>query len=292
MKKFATTPTQNQVNLFGIALIVLVSAVWSWQAEFFAPSQDVVIDIPRGTAEQIASGAETSVIPSLINLEEGDSIVLINNDVEGHRVGGLYVGKDSTVTAKFSAVGSFSYLCSVHPSGQTIFEVEERASIMPMAWSLLAMIGLLGSANGLYLGSFSTWESGAMVVMGIGATLGAILVLSGSTSVLAGGSSTVEPDISEKNPIPPSAASIADGKATYLQFCSTCHGESTLGDGPLAPGLDPPPADLVVHVPLHADNVLYQYVQNGIPGTSMPPLGSAISEDETWDLVNYLRTLE
>jgi len=34
------------------------------------------------------------------------------------------------------------------------------------------------------------------------------------------------------------------GRAAFLESCSACHGEDARGTGPLAPGLDPHPADL------------------------------------------------
>jgi mono/diheme cytochrome c family protein/plastocyanin len=285
MKFLPTTFTQLHANIVGLLLIVLVSAVWSWQTSLFAPSEDVVIDIPRGTAAQIANGEDSSVIPELIDLREGDSLVLVNDDVEGHRVGGLYVKEASTVRAKFNDAGSFSYFCSVHPSGQTVFEVTERSGVIVLGWALLAMIGLLGAVNGFYLGGSSSFESAAMVAIGI------VAMLAGTgMSAIAGGLLGDSGSIGN-NPIRPTTVSVGKGSILYQRFCSTCHGVSGLGDGLLAEGLDPPPADLIVHVPLHPDNVLYQFVQEGIPGSSMPPLGAAMSEEETWHLVNYLRTL-
>jgi mono/diheme cytochrome c family protein len=34
------------------------------------------------------------------------------------------------------------------------------------------------------------------------------------------------------------------GRAAFLESCAACHGEDARGTGPLAPGLDPHPADL------------------------------------------------
>lgn len=286
MMRSPTGLTQLQANLVGLLLIVLASVVWTWQTSLFTPSEDVVIDIPQGTAASIANGEDSSVIPDLIGLKEGDSLVLINQDVEGHRVGGLYVNSDSTVRAKFSDAGSYSYFCSVHPSGQTVFEVAERSGVIVLGWALFAAIGLLGLVNGFYLGGFSSFESSVMISIGIVAMLAGTGMSTYSGGVFGGGNTI------GNNPIQPTSESVAKGLSTYLQFCSTCHGVSTTGDGPLAAGLEPPPADLIVHVPLHPDNVLYQFVQEGIPGSSMPPLGAAISDKETWHLVNYLRTLE
>ena len=45
----------------------------------------------------------------------------------------------------------------------------------------------------------------------------------------------------------------------------------------MAPGLRPPPADLVVHVLLHADHDLFQTISDGISGTAMAPFGGHMS---------------
>jgi len=167
-----------------------------------------------------------------------------------------------------------------------VFEVAEKTSALPLGWAMFAMIGLLGMINGIYLGGPSTWESGAILGIGV------VAILTGSVQAFIASGLTGGENVIGDNPIAPTTESIERGQTTYLQFCATCHGESTRGDGPLAPGLDPPPADLVIHIPIHPDNVLFLLIQEGIPGTSMPPLGTAISDEEKWHLVNYLRTIK
>ena len=76
-----------------------------------------------------------------------------------------------------------------------------------------------------------------------------------------------------RNPFPPDPASLQTGGSVYERSCQTCHGASGRGDGPGGAGLDPPPADLVVHVPLHSDRDLFRFVHDGVPGTSIAPLG-------------------
>jgi mono/diheme cytochrome c family protein len=56
--------------------------------------------------------------------------------------------------------------------------------------------------------------------------------------------------------------------------------------------LEPPPADLVVHVPLHPDAALFNFIENGIPGTAMAPLGSQLTDEEIWHVINYIRSFE
>ena len=94
-----------------------------------------------------------------------------------------------------------------------------------------------------------------------------------------------------RNPIVPTPESLAAGEAEYVQNCQVCHGTEGRGDGPGAPGLTPAPADLTIHVPLHPDRDLFRFIHDGIPGTAMAPLGARLSDNEIWNLVNYIKTL-
>lgn len=98
-------------------------------------------------------------------------------------------------------------------------------------------------------------------------------------------------DETPTNPFPPSAESIAVGQELYVEQCQTCHGASGLGDGSGGAGLEPPPADLVYHVPLHPDDELFTTIVEGKASTAMPAFGEQLSEEQIWHLINYLRTL-
>lgn len=93
------------------------------------------------------------------------------------------------------------------------------------------------------------------------------------------------------NPVPPDAASQARGEAIYSRLCVSCHGVTGEGNGPLATTLNPPPASLAVHMPLHPDGQAYIFISKGFPGTAMPAWEKELSSNERWDLVNYLRAL-
>ena len=43
-----------------------------------------------------------------------------------------------------------------------------------------------------------------------------------------------------------------------------------------------------MHVPVHSDTVLHEFIRDGIVA-GMPAQGDLLSEDEMWHLVNYLR---
>ena len=99
----------------------------------------------------------------------------------------------------------------------------------------------------------------------------------------------VEPGRTLANPVALTQESVERGGGLFATHCASCHGETGAGDGPLADTLPAPPANFTVHVPFHPDGVLYAWISDGIRGTGMPAWAGQLSEQERWDLVNYLR---
>jgi copper transport protein len=95
------------------------------------------------------------------------------------------------------------------------------------------------------------------------------------------------------NPIPATAESLALGQALYQDNCLPCHGPAGLGDGPVGRTLRPSPANLQVHmVPgVHSDAQLHIWISAGFPNSPMPAFAEALSDDEIWHVINYIRTL-
>ena len=91
------------------------------------------------------------------------------------------------------------------------------------------------------------------------------------------------------NPAPRTAESVAAGATLFAANCASCHGEGGGGDGPLAGSLPQPPANFRVHVPFHPDGTLYTWITQGIVGTAMQGFAVQLSDQERWDLVNYMR---
>lgn len=94
------------------------------------------------------------------------------------------------------------------------------------------------------------------------------------------------------NPVAADAASRERGRALFAANCTSCHGAGGRGDGPLAPTLNPRPANLGdAHMSAHRDPDLYLYISNGIPGSAMAAWSDRLAERDRWDLVNFVRTL-
>ena len=90
------------------------------------------------------------------------------------------------------------------------------------------------------------------------------------------------------NPVAATDTSIARGLEVYDQNCTQCHGLTGRGDGPLAKSLAVPPVDFNQHVPYHTDLFFFSVITRGF-GNIMPAFGSQISEEDRWNLINFLR---
>jgi mono/diheme cytochrome c family protein len=115
--------------------------------------------------------------------------------------------------------------------------------------------------------------------------------------------------VKPKSPRPDaSAESIERGRQLYLSEksqCTKCHGKEGLGDGLMNdPNADPKdtkdswgsqarPANLTLGVYRGGNRPLdlFRRVHSGIKGTPMPAQSTNLTEDEIWDLVNYVKAL-
>ena len=168
------------------------------------------------------------------------------------------------------------------------FSLSATGSSANLPWNRLAG-GLLFVAALMYMFAFRRFEFVRGPLIAIELTPALALVLIG-TIVFA---QTPIESTGPINPNPPNAASVAAGKGIFDEKCVPCHGESGKGDGPVGLTLNPRPADLTQHaVPgVHTDGQLFEWITNGFPGSVMPPFRQALSDDDRWNVVNFIRTL-
>jgi mono/diheme cytochrome c family protein len=89
----------------------------------------------------------------------------------------------------------------------------------------------------------------------------------------------------------------AAGKADYQIFCSSCHGPTGGGDGPVAQALDPKPArhsDGNFMNPLK-DDYLFQVIKFGGASVGkspmMAPVGGSLSDQQIRNVIAFIRSL-
>ena len=147
---------------------------------------------------------------------------------------------------------------------------------------VLGALGLLFLGAGIPMGGWYN-RAGAITM-----ACGAVGFIAGAW-LLIGAQGAFEAQTIARNPIAPTSESVAAGQVVYERYCLTCHGENGRGDGPGGVGLEPPPADLAIHVPLHGDADIFGFISNGIEGTDMLGLSNNLTDDEIWHVINFIR---
>jgi len=95
------------------------------------------------------------------------------------------------------------------------------------------------------------------------------------------------------NPVASSPTAIAAGQQLYQKYCRFCHGATGRGDSPMAPK-DMKPSNLTDATwdRGSSDGEIFVVIQEGAgPDFKMKGLKGKLSEQDTWNLVNYVRSL-
>jgi mono/diheme cytochrome c family protein len=93
------------------------------------------------------------------------------------------------------------------------------------------------------------------------------------------------------NPLQPSPDNLQHGANLFASNCAPCHGSIGRGNGTVVHLLAHKPADLLTGVSKNLpEGYIYGYIRNG--GIWMPAYGDAMSSNERWQVVMYLRQLQ
>lgn len=94
-----------------------------------------------------------------------------------------------------------------------------------------------------------------------------------------------------KNPVASNEQSIAAGKVIYTKSCYDCHGKKGKGDGPKSGDLDKSPKDFTKEIfQKQTDGSIFWKITEG--RKPMPTFKKDLSEEQRWQVINYVRTLE
>ena len=96
---------------------------------------------------------------------------------------------------------------------------------------------------------------------------------------------------SMKNPVAAGDASTKAGQALYTKNCASCHGKAGLGDGVKARALKEFPGDFSkAEFQGQSDGDHFYRTKTG--RGEMPKYEGKLSDDDIWNLVNYMRTFK
>ncbi len=149
---------------------------------------------------------------------------------------------------------------------------------------LTSLVFLILAGATIYLGRQKQWGTlwrvaipTALGILGLGA-------ISYSLSVQA------YPETYRKTPVPFDSISIANGVDLFAANCVPCHGPQAKGNGVLAKTLPKQPVDLLTepHTAMHTAGDFFHWLTYGRFNGIMPPFGEKFSEEERWDVLNFL----
>ena len=97
----------------------------------------------------------------------------------------------------------------------------------------------------------------------------------------------------EKNPLPDTPQTRADGKEAFSHYCVACHGNDGQNTGvPFVSHISPPiPSLASADVQRYTDGQLKWVIDNGVFPSGMPASKGTLSDDEIWSIVLFIRHL-
>ena len=128
-----------------------------------------------------------------------------------------------------------------------------------------------------------------------------IVLIVGAISLSACGSSVDTNTMATLAPVPPEfvgqsnplgADAAVAGEEVFKTNCEACHGPQGHGDGPAGAALDLAPKNLAELQATTSDDYLYWRINTGKPGTSMVGWQGILTEEQIWQVIVFIRTLE
>ena len=119
-----------------------------------------------------------------------------------------------------------------------------------------------------------------------------------------GGNETSSPDSNENAtlaPVPAEYAGLTNplgaeaeeaGAEVFRANCATCHGPQGHGDGPAGQSLEPKPGNLAQVQTRAGDDYLFWRIHDGKPGTSMVAWKGILTDEQIWQAISFIRTLD
>ncbi|MBL8501011.1 MAG: CopD family protein [Nitrosomonas sp.] len=186
----------------------------------------------------------------------------------------------NTLPAKHAMIENWPY-----PFRFSISATWEDPDVQEKVWFGLALFGVaLGT---IWLGARLHWSRVAKILVPG--------VLGVSSMALALPPLAVEafPETYKKPAVPIDAISIVAGSHLYAEHCVSCHGPQGKGTKPVADPDLRDPTDLLTqqHTAKYTVGTVFHQLSQGIPGTGMPAFADKLSEEDRWDLINFLHAM-
>lgn len=116
--------------LVGLLLGAVISEVpFLFLQENARPPEEITLVIPQGTAEQVARGEQPPTIPENMVFVVGDTLIVRNEDSVDHKLGPLWIPRNSSAQLSLDEKESFAYECSFQPDRYFGLDVQEALTL-------------------------------------------------------------------------------------------------------------------------------------------------------------------
>jgi putative copper resistance protein D len=250
-----------KIALLGVVLIIAARARSTWLPLLGAPAQNTAPDNGAAAGAKLRKWVSFEFVLAL-------GIVLLATIVA------------NTVPAKHAIIQNWPYSFRF-----SLAATWGEPSVMIRVWLGVALLVL--STGAVALGRVRQWDKKRR--LGIPAVL-ALLALAVGLPPLA---IDAYPETYRRTPVPFDTISIANGSALFAENCVACHGLQGKGNGVLAKSFAKPPVDMLTepHTAKHTAGDFFHWLTYGIPDTGMPTFADKLSEEDRWDVVNFLHAM-
>lgn len=186
----------------------------------------------------------------------------------------------NTTPVKYASIENWPY-----PFRFSITATWDRPNVAIQVW--IGILILVLAVGTVLFGKLRNWELKRLI------GIPAILLVSGLAIALPPLTIQAYPETYRRSPAPFDTVSIASGAALYTQHCVQCHGFQGMGNGIKSRTLSTKLPDLLTepHTAEHTPGDFYNWISYGMVNTDMPGFADKLSDEDRWDLVNYIHAL-
>ena len=186
----------------------------------------------------------------------------------------------NTLPAKHTMIENWPY-----PFRFSIDATWEQPNVQQMVWLGAALFVIALST--IWLGIRNNWNKMKKILVPV--------MLSISSMAIALPPLAIEayPETYLKPTVPFDAVSISNGLQLFTAQCVNCHGPQGKGTGVIPDPDTKDPTDLLTepHTAKYTGGNVFHWLSHGISGTTMPGFSAMLSEEDRWDLINFLHAL-
>lgn len=96
----------------------------------------------------------------------------------------------------------------------------------------------------------------------------------------------------EKNPFSATSETLKEARRHFADHCATCHANDGSGQTEIGQNLYPKPPDMrLPRTQELTDGQIYYIIHNGVRLTGMPAWGESHQDEDSWELVLFIRHL-